>query len=354
MSLKRHDDGSPWSLCRRPWTVMYFTANGRALPCCIAPFSQRGYENYTLGDATQQTLQEIWNGEAYGSFRDALLSDRAAGRLCALRLALEPLNNGPCEQRRCSAPAGGGARGRRHPDTGRGAVDRGRRTAASRAPWLTASSWRMAAVAMPPRLRAREAGAEVIAAGRGYGRACLAATMAADDADIVVFMDGDGADDPQRHRQAGRADPLRPLRFRHRLARARQTRAWKHCLAPARGGSCWPAGACGSFTACATPTCARSGPSGATRCWSLECASSPTAGISKCKCARRGRDCAFWKFQSTIAGAAAARRRLREACRVPSGLACASLRRSFAFRIKPGRIRRRANASCSAMPSNAP
>ena len=32
MSLERHDDGSPWSLCRRPWTVMYFTANGRALP----------------------------------------------------------------------------------------------------------------------------------------------------------------------------------------------------------------------------------------------------------------------------------------------------------------------------------
>ena len=46
-------------------------------------------------------------------------------------------------------------------------------------------------------LRAQEAGAEVIAAGRGYGRACLAATMAADEADIVVFMDGDGADDPQ-------------------------------------------------------------------------------------------------------------------------------------------------------------
>src|SRR5262249_40221275 len=41
MSLERRDDGSPWRLCRRPWTVMYFTANGRALPCCIAPFSQR-------------------------------------------------------------------------------------------------------------------------------------------------------------------------------------------------------------------------------------------------------------------------------------------------------------------------
>src|SRR5262249_3420341 len=50
MSLKRQEDGSPWTLCGRPWTVMYFTANGRALPCCIAPFSQRGYANYTLAD----------------------------------------------------------------------------------------------------------------------------------------------------------------------------------------------------------------------------------------------------------------------------------------------------------------
>ncbi len=90
MSLKRNDDGSPWALCRRPWTVMYFTANGRALPCCIAPFSQRGYENYTLGDATQQTLQEIWNGPAYGSFREALLSDvpPSACASCGLRWSL--------------------------------------------------------------------------------------------------------------------------------------------------------------------------------------------------------------------------------------------------------------------------
>ncbi len=89
-SLERNDDGSPWTLCRRPWTVMYFTANGRALPCCIAPFSQRGYENYTLGDATQQTLREIWNGAAYRSFREALLSDKppATCASCGLRWSL--------------------------------------------------------------------------------------------------------------------------------------------------------------------------------------------------------------------------------------------------------------------------
>ena len=73
-SLTRRTAESPWSLCRRPWTVMYFTANGRALPCCIAPFAQRGYEHYTLGDATQATLREIWNGPAYQAFRHALQS----------------------------------------------------------------------------------------------------------------------------------------------------------------------------------------------------------------------------------------------------------------------------------------
>jgi MoaA/NifB/PqqE/SkfB family radical SAM enzyme len=90
MSLKRNDDGSPWSMCRRPWTVMYFTANGRALPCCIAPFSQRGYENYTLGDASQQSLREIWNGPAYRAFRAGLLSDHppAACASCGLRWSL--------------------------------------------------------------------------------------------------------------------------------------------------------------------------------------------------------------------------------------------------------------------------
>ncbi|MBI3434495.1 MAG: SPASM domain-containing protein [Proteobacteria bacterium] len=81
-SLRQAEGRSPWSLCRRPWTLMYFTANGRALPCCIAPFSQHGYEHYTLGDATQQSIREIWNGPAYQTFREALHSD-APPRACA-------------------------------------------------------------------------------------------------------------------------------------------------------------------------------------------------------------------------------------------------------------------------------
>jgi MoaA/NifB/PqqE/SkfB family radical SAM enzyme len=90
MSLSKKSDDNPWSLCRRPWTVMYFTANGRALPCCIAPFSQHGYENYTLGDATQESLRDIWNGERYQAFRAGLLSDTPpqACANCGLRWSL--------------------------------------------------------------------------------------------------------------------------------------------------------------------------------------------------------------------------------------------------------------------------
>src|SRR5919197_1343831 len=85
--------------------------------------------------------------------------------------------------------------------------------------------------------RAQAAGAEVIDAGPGYGRACLAATMAAEDADIVVFMDGDGADDAD---SIGRlVEPIRSGRYDFVIAsRARGNRepgsiAW-HQLAAGR------------------------------------------------------------------------------------------------------------------------
>jgi glycosyltransferase involved in cell wall biosynthesis len=45
--------------------------------------------------------------------------------------------------------------------------------------------------------RAREAGARVITASRGYGRACAAGASAISaQCDIVVFLDGDGSDIP--------------------------------------------------------------------------------------------------------------------------------------------------------------
>ena len=68
---------------------MYFTANGRALPCCIAPFSQRGYENYTLGDATQQTLQDIESELAFAQSTMKEASTRNAARKVSLQDMLQ-------------------------------------------------------------------------------------------------------------------------------------------------------------------------------------------------------------------------------------------------------------------------
>ncbi len=89
-SIQKRGGDQPWSLCRRPWTLMYFTATGRALPCCIAPFSLRGYESFTLGNATQETLREIWNGPRYQEFRRALASDKPPSSCasCGLRWSL--------------------------------------------------------------------------------------------------------------------------------------------------------------------------------------------------------------------------------------------------------------------------
>lgn len=89
-SVKKSAGDQPWSLCRRPWTVMYFTALGRALPCCIAPFAVRGYERITLGEASREPLRAIWNGEPYQALRTALMSDRPAESCanCGLRWSL--------------------------------------------------------------------------------------------------------------------------------------------------------------------------------------------------------------------------------------------------------------------------
>ncbi len=238
---------------------MYFTANGRALPCCIAPFSQRGYENYTLGDATQQSLREIWTGPAYRDFRKALKSNTPpeACASCGLRWSSVAMP----------------------PQPARVAVV---------IPTFNEAESIAAVVAELPRdivgriivadggssdgtQRARAAPApRSIDAGRGYGRACLAGAQAAEDAEIIVFMDGDGADDPAAiARWSRRSAPAR--RFRHRLARARRARAGQHGVHQILAGlvAGWLTNC---STACATPTCARSAPSAATPCWRWACA----------------------------------------------------------------------------------
>src|SRR5206468_4103239 len=55
--------------------------------------------------------------------------------------------------------------------------------------------------------RAREAGARVVSAPRGYGRACMAGVRAVSvNCDLIVFLDGDGSDCPELMAQL--VDPI--------------------------------------------------------------------------------------------------------------------------------------------------
>jgi radical SAM protein with 4Fe4S-binding SPASM domain len=61
--------------CRRPWSLMYVTANGNVLPCCIAPFTSVPYGDIVLGNVFQQSIEEIWNGPRYQDWRRRMLGD---------------------------------------------------------------------------------------------------------------------------------------------------------------------------------------------------------------------------------------------------------------------------------------
>ena len=65
----------PWARCRRPYSLMYISANGNVLPCCFSPFTTHDYAGLILGNAFQTSLAEIWNGLPYRRFRAALQSD---------------------------------------------------------------------------------------------------------------------------------------------------------------------------------------------------------------------------------------------------------------------------------------
>ncbi|MDE3075519.1 MAG: radical SAM protein [Chloroflexota bacterium] len=60
----------PWQGCRRPWRLGYITANGNALPCCIAPFAGVDYEDIILGNIYDTGgFNAVWNGNRYAEFR---------------------------------------------------------------------------------------------------------------------------------------------------------------------------------------------------------------------------------------------------------------------------------------------
>jgi radical SAM protein with 4Fe4S-binding SPASM domain len=68
-SVKDKHQPNSWKGCIRPTTLMYITANGNVLPCCISPFSTTDYTAINLGNAFENTLEEIWLGSKYQAFR---------------------------------------------------------------------------------------------------------------------------------------------------------------------------------------------------------------------------------------------------------------------------------------------
>ena len=66
---------SSWKKCFRPNTLMYITANGNVLPCCISPFSTSDYSSIILGNVFETGLAEVWKGPGYGKFRKTHRTD---------------------------------------------------------------------------------------------------------------------------------------------------------------------------------------------------------------------------------------------------------------------------------------
>jgi radical SAM protein with 4Fe4S-binding SPASM domain len=68
-------DRSSWRKCLRPKTLMYITANGNVLPCCISPFSTSDYSSIVLGNVFESGLEKIWLGSRYQNFRETHRTD---------------------------------------------------------------------------------------------------------------------------------------------------------------------------------------------------------------------------------------------------------------------------------------
>jgi len=80
----------PWRECSRPLRLAYITAQGSALPCCIAPFTDAPYDSIILGNYLRDGVAAVWTGEAYRLFRERLYSANppAACKNCGLAWSL--------------------------------------------------------------------------------------------------------------------------------------------------------------------------------------------------------------------------------------------------------------------------
>jgi MoaA/NifB/PqqE/SkfB family radical SAM enzyme len=86
----RRPPAEAWRACSRPLRLAYITAQGTALPCCIAPFTDAPYASITLGNYLRDGVQAVWTGQAYRQFRERLYSSEppAACRNCGLAWSL--------------------------------------------------------------------------------------------------------------------------------------------------------------------------------------------------------------------------------------------------------------------------
>jgi MoaA/NifB/PqqE/SkfB family radical SAM enzyme len=80
----------PWRACSRPLRLAYITAQGNALPCCIAPFTDAPYDSITLGNYLRDGVDAVWSGDAYRRFREQLYSSQPppSCRNCGLAWSL--------------------------------------------------------------------------------------------------------------------------------------------------------------------------------------------------------------------------------------------------------------------------
>jgi MoaA/NifB/PqqE/SkfB family radical SAM enzyme len=88
--VERAPEPEPWRACSRPLRLAYVTAQGTALPCCIAPFTDAPFESIQLGNYLRDGVAKVWNGEVYARFRQQLYSSNppAACRNCGLAWSL--------------------------------------------------------------------------------------------------------------------------------------------------------------------------------------------------------------------------------------------------------------------------
>ncbi|MFD1001880.1 SPASM domain-containing protein [Ohtaekwangia kribbensis] len=63
--------------CWKMWHSCVITWDGKIVPCCFDKDA-----HHVLGDLTENSFEEVWNGEAYNTFRASLLRSRSEIEIC--------------------------------------------------------------------------------------------------------------------------------------------------------------------------------------------------------------------------------------------------------------------------------